>query len=372
MTTDIAVFLCAMGSFQALIFGTYFIVNGFRSDARPHVWMGWVLVGLGFGALDTALDHAGLLVSHPRWAFVFNSAAFVLLPSLYLFAKSVSRPDSLPAWRVAVLYVPVLLVSGLVLVIWQSADEAARLSVVMTGQGVPLVDGPWIPLVFHVLALGYVAGTLRILYRHAHDIRERYSNLKPVTLSWLQMTILASILLWIGSLVLVALAGHAVGKVLLLIQSVAILVFINVLLFRGLSQAAAPLPEATRKYAWSGLDEALKREAALRLDRAMAQDRLFCHPDLTLGELAGKIALTPKELSQLLNEELGQNFFDYVNAQRVGWVKSELAAHPDRRILDVMLDAGFNSKSTFNQAFRRHAGQTPSQYRKTLASIQLS
>ena len=61
---------------------------------------------------------------------------------------------------------------------------------------------------------------------------------------------------------------------------------------------------------------------------------------------------------------LQQNFFDYINSQRVAEVQRQLSnAVSATAILDLALAAGFNSKSTFNAAFRKHSGMTPSAWR---------
>ena len=74
-------------------------------------------------------------------------------------------------------------------------------------------------------------------------------------------------------------------------------------------------------------------------------------------------------LSQLINEELGQNFFDYINSFRIQEFERRLVdprnAHVS--ILGIAMDVGFNSKSSFNTAFRKFKGMTPSEYRKNLS-----
>jgi AraC-like DNA-binding protein len=71
-------------------------------------------------------------------------------------------------------------------------------------------------------------------------------------------------------------------------------------------------------------------------------------------------------LSQVLNDRLQQNFFDFVNSYRVEEVRRRIS-EPSGRTLTLMaiaLDAGFNSKSVFNTAFRKYTCMTPSEFRK--------
>ena len=63
-----------------------------------------------------------------------------------------------------------------------------------------------------------------------------------------------------------------------------------------------------------------------------------------------------------------QNFFDYVNNYRVEEFKKLVndPAKKDDKLIFLAYDAGFNSKSTFNTAFKKFTGQTPSDYRNSL------
>ena len=73
-------------------------------------------------------------------------------------------------------------------------------------------------------------------------------------------------------------------------------------------------------------------------------------------------------LSQVINEQLGVNFFNFVNQYRVEEFKERLADPSNRNfsLLGIAFDSGFNSKSTFNRIFRNTTGLTPSRYRESL------
>lgn len=97
---------------------------------------------------------------------------------------------------------------------------------------------------------------------------------------------------------------------------------------------------------------------------SMEQERPYLNPDLTLQDLASKLKLTTATLSRLINSTQGKNFNDFVNEYRVKAVKKHLL-DPDKKhfsLLAIALECGFNSKATFNRAFRKHAGMSPSQF----------
>ncbi|MAB33326.1 helix-turn-helix domain-containing protein, partial [Thalassospira sp.] len=80
-------------------------------------------------------------------------------------------------------------------------------------------------------------------------------------------------------------------------------------------------------------------------------------------KLANAVGVTPNQLSYVLNQHLGKSFFDFVNEVRTYEASRLLIEEADRTILDIAISVGFNSKSTFNLAFKKIIGKTPSAYR---------
>lgn len=126
------------------------------------------------------------------------------------------------------------------------------------------------------------------------------------------------------------------------------------------------------KYARSGMTEATQRLIGERLQRRMAQQRDYLESDLRLTELAERIGTTPQLLSQYLNHMLGLSFFDYINGLRIAEVQNMMRdpAGTGRTLLELAHAAGFNSKSTFNTAFKNASGLAPSQWRALHAQAQ--
>lgn len=100
------------------------------------------------------------------------------------------------------------------------------------------------------------------------------------------------------------------------------------------------------------------------LQELMETRKIFLDPDLRLSDLADELAVTSHQLSRILNENFNQNFNAFVNGYRIHEAQQMLLREPDRTILSVAYDVGFNTKSAFNDQFSRITGRTPAAYRK--------
>ncbi|MBN2346874.1 MAG: helix-turn-helix domain-containing protein [Candidatus Aminicenantes bacterium] len=120
------------------------------------------------------------------------------------------------------------------------------------------------------------------------------------------------------------------------------------------------------KYRSSSLDAGKVTEYAAALELTMERDKPHLDPDLTLAKLAEATKIPAKHLSQVINEHFGLNFNDFVNRLRVEEAKRLLLDRDSRKfkLLRIAFESGFNSKSVFNDAFRKNTGISPSEFRR--------
>jgi AraC-like DNA-binding protein len=121
-----------------------------------------------------------------------------------------------------------------------------------------------------------------------------------------------------------------------------------------------------RRYQRSSLSVENAKLLKARLLAMMEQEQPFFDAKLTLPALAQALDVPLNHLSQVINEQLGRNFFDFINGYRVEAAKQRLS-RPEAghvKIITVAFDCGFNSLATFNRVFKNLAGQTPSDFRK--------
>ena len=104
-----------------------------------------------------------------------------------------------------------------------------------------------------------------------------------------------------------------------------------------------------------------------RLENHMKVNEPFMDSSLNVYDLAKQINVSSRELSIAINQNLNKHFFDYVNEYRINKAMQLFQQTTDEKltVLEVLYDVGFNSKSSFNTAFKKFTGQTPSEYRKS-------
>ncbi|HQV31983.1 MAG TPA: helix-turn-helix domain-containing protein [Calditrichia bacterium] len=121
------------------------------------------------------------------------------------------------------------------------------------------------------------------------------------------------------------------------------------------------------KYHHSALSEGDIQNYVRHIEALMTREKPHLDSELQLSGLAERAGLSPHNLSQVLNQGFGRNFYDFVNHYRLEEVMERL---PDphyrhQTILGIALDCGFNSKTAFNRFFKKHTGETPSSYLKS-------
>ena len=126
----------------------------------------------------------------------------------------------------------------------------------------------------------------------------------------------------------------------------------------------SPAPELVSTLA----EDIIEPEILQRTQQVMAQEQLFLKSELSLKEFATTLKMPAREVSNHINTGLGLTFIDFVNGFHVVEVKRWMASGEakDLSLFGMTMDFGFNSKSTFNRAFRKITEKTPSDYQNTV------
>jgi AraC-like DNA-binding protein len=126
-------------------------------------------------------------------------------------------------------------------------------------------------------------------------------------------------------------------------------------------------PDFIKKYnAQSNISHVNELEFLEKIKFLMEDERIYLNPNLDMNSLAKALELPAYQCSRLINDKFEKGFFDFVNEYRIEEVKRRLkdSNYHHFSILGIALQTGFNSKSSFNTAFKKVSGKTPSDFKK--------
>jgi AraC-like DNA-binding protein len=340
---------------------------------------------------DRAIDEVW-----PHFIGVTYPFPFLFSPLLYLYAKTVSEGGHVFHKAYLLHFIPVALVV-VYMIPFYAQGGAGKLALLHQPDGHPWMQS--LTLINYVkfgYSFVYLVVIVRMLIRHRERIKDTFSSVEHLNLTWLRHMMIGGAAMWGVALVFFVIGRFHEGATLDPIEgyddyvAVGMAMFVYAMGYLGLRQpeiftprmpehrparadAAAPQAEPGSppsvekpRYARSGMDPKDAERRVEDLLAVMERDRPFTRSDLTLQDLADVLSLSPHNLSEVINTQLEKNFYDFVNGYRVEEAQRRLA-DPDQDHLTVLaigLDAGFNSKSSFNAVFKKHAKMTPSQYRE--------
>ena len=130
-------------------------------------------------------------------------------------------------------------------------------------------------------------------------------------------------------------------------------------------QLLATKPEATEALK-EKTDEKVTSDAIQKVHTGMEVQKLYLKHNLNIEEFSKRIDLPIKDVSAVINKHYGTNFFEFMNKYRVEEAKRLLLDKncAEMTVLDILLQAGFNSKSAFHRFFNRLVGVSPTEFRK--------
>ena len=336
--------------------------------------------------------HDELHLFSPTLTFASFYIAYLVLPIFYLYIKSASTGYvNFSRWKNWISFVPFLIVMGLFGFNFIIHDRATQ--EILTTQIMDGVSPIWYRVVYYGMFFGvfpyYLFASFRLLQRHENYILTKFSYKEEVSLAWLNRFLWGEGLVWVAFLLFEVLAhnffqivGEGLGFQAAFIILIACMIYLGIygLRFQGVfmdrevERILVPVEEKeeTAKYQSSSLNGDKAKEYEERLQNFMIAEKPYLESKITIAELAQRMNIPVNHLSQVVNEQFNQNFFDFINNYRVKAFQ-QLVQERDLQqytLLALAYEAGFNSKSSFNAIFKKTAGMTPSEYVKSLRQLQ--
>jgi len=363
----------ALGGLLALLLAT--ARHGNRAANR---WLACYAGALALLSLGDYFEDSRLVLAFPHLGHLTDWLIFVVGPSLWMYVRRLTmhaRP-AFPRWLLH--FVPAILCL-LVLAPFYLSSAPEKQAVVAIELSGGSTEPQWPLLLAAIHLLAYWGACLLSLRRFRFELRAQFSSLERRTFGWLKWMLAVNLgmwVLWISSLALdrswalwldrLAIPGGFYLLAYLGLRQPA--VFAGRTAFVPVTRESPTGMAPPTRYARSGLRKERLTELRGRLEALMQTDKPWLENDLTLSGLSDRLGVSTHHLSQLLNEEIGVTFFDFINSRRVEEVKRCLVdpAYRAQTVLEIAFAAGFSSKAAFNSVFKLQTGTTPSKFRQQL------
>ena len=127
---------------------------------------------------------------------------------------------------------------------------------------------------------------------------------------------------------------------------------------------------AKMKYMKSGLTSYKAESLKIKIEKLLTEEKSYLNPNLKIADLSGMLNASENDISQVINAEFNMSFNELINHYRVVEFKSliEEGNKNHLTLFGVAEECGFQSKSTFNAAFKKATGLTPSEFKTSLKS----
>lgn len=223
---------------------------------------------------------------------------------------------------------------------------------------------------WHLQPLVYVALLIHLVHSD-HSISGEYFARNEAMLKWMRKVFYLYGAIWLCKTALDMFSPFPLyeEKLYYIPMSIVVTSFhIYIMVYLGLKRSSPSSAESsspTVRYKGSPLSEEKSREYLALLLRDMEEEKAFKDPKLTLPRLAKRLSINSRYLSQIINESLEQNFYDFVNGYRIAEAKRELL-DPEKdhyTIEAIAFEVGFNSKAAFYSTFKKQTRMTPSQFK---------
>jgi len=226
--------------------------------------------------------------------------------------------------------------------------------------------------VIFIQILVYTWLTIRMVNRYHTKAKQTLSSYNPYIFKWLWALIAFTVSVWSLTIFFNYISRiHSLNTLaylilVVMVYFIALAQWRNPSLFHIEQLAAQPDSQArVDNKSTNGLIDKETRSSILQIvQQKVEEQNLYRNSELTLASLAEEVGVSSHYLSETLNQHSGKNFNQFINEYRVAEVCKQLELESERKLIDLALDAGFSSKSSFNAIFKKLTGKTPSQHRE--------
>jgi len=347
--------------------------------------------------LDMGATLSGMFIypEYPGLGMVISSTITLKEPTLFLYVLSVIYSDFKLSWKhlIHTMYFFILILVFTPRFFSVGFEE--KLAFLSNTEYRNIFEIRFTYIFIHLISLSYLSVIFFYLVKYKKLLLENYSNSSMFNYRWLFSFVgLIAIISVFGGLknIILFTGSEQAFDISMIILTIVMFFYISWIVLRALNH-----PELFR-----GIDSGLQLTKNLKsdnqtssnkeaknpkiyhldpnknkkikdLNELMETEKPYLDPSITIFSLSRQLKIPSRELSILINQDLKQHFFDFINSHRIeeAMILLRDPAKSDHTVSEILYKVGFNSKSSFNTAFKKHCGSTPTQYRKNSSTLRV-
>jgi AraC-like DNA-binding protein len=369
MTFKLLDIINSISVLQLAIF-SFFLIHKGRKKLSNNILTAFFIVQLivifNFLLLSTFSQSSFV---YTKIAFVYYPFEFLWGPLIYFYIKSqVTKKFKFKVLNLIHL-IPFLIAILFITFNYYTFDRNTQLLIINNWSlNIKLSQFNW---VYCILLFGYNLGALRHIFKYQRNLKEYYSFEIKQNVIWLKFVLLGYLTACTFTALLTLLSKyHTISyPTVMNLMFATFLIFFNILFYKALINPYVLIePEEKPKYASSILGKIELERYSQIIILKLTTEKLYLNSTLTLNEFSEETGISVRILSQVINQKWNQNFFSFINTFRIEEAKHKLTQFNNKTdtMLGIGFDSGFNSKSSFYDAFKKQTGITPTEYRKKL------
>jgi AraC-like DNA-binding protein len=319
-----------------------------------------------------------MLEISPNLFFIAGNAYFIEGALLYLFVKSLLLENFSVSRKTLYHLLPLFIYVLFMGYTFYEMDYTEKENAIFTQHIAYSSPYLYFDAMGRFIRLAYAFICMLLVFKYTKLLKQTYGSLKHTTLKWLNVFVISILALfsWDAALLALKLYYLQIDNFNLdLLQSFGtsayhlsfivlnLLIFLKFSVFGKVDLAEDINPENLHLQSSVNINPA----QVAKIDRMMRDSKIYCDPNLTINDLSDAVSIPVRKLSQIIKIQYQKNFYEFINSYRIEEAKRMLKSqeYRYRTIMEVYIEAGFNSKSVFNEFFKNIVNMTPSEYKKS-------
>lgn len=353
------------------VFFSFFLFTYRKGNRKSKNLLALFFMTLGLSVAEVFLVSNGTYDAFPQFAFILNHLIFLYGPLLWLLTKSLTIADFSLKKIDFLHFIPFTLAALSSIFTFHIRDIEFKKTFLERANDSDTITNILISGFVLLSICLYLYFSFKAIKAYRLKIRQKVSNVDRINLGWLLHVLTGFAGILVFSILLQSISiifGESdLLYVFLLILLFGMLIFIMSSIVKGLKNDVLFTEEIDERLEkTTAKSEEFDSEQLQRLRNFMIKEQSFLDSKLSLKSLADQFSMSSRELSKLINNGTKQSFFDFVNSYRIKYAQQQMLNPTDEKItiLEIMYASGFNSKSSFNTAFKKHTKMTPSEWKK--------